>query len=159
MLRKVADSNFLRSPELRNYLSASRTNIVVITDYAEMEGLRGNALVNIFRSTEILAEYPKQVILLKTTDIVSGLKGKKKGLKKRLTDGKRTTSFLKWCLERERAENGDKRLQRQIIQAGKETEAHFNRMLEGLAGLPHRSAVVGRIPASTLEKSSRGKGP
>jgi hypothetical protein len=132
-LRKVADSNFLRLPELRDYLSASRTNFVIITDYAEMEALKGNALVNIFRSTEIIAEHPKQVLLLKTTDIVSGLKGKKKGLKKRITDGKRTTAFRKWCLKRERAKNGDKRLQRQIIQAGEEAEAHFDRMLEGLA--------------------------
>jgi hypothetical protein len=52
----------------------------------------------------------KQVFLSKTTDIVSDLQGKK-GLKKRFTDGKRTTAFRKWCLKRERAKNGDKRLQ------------------------------------------------
>src|SRR5260221_11742591 len=37
MQRKVADSNFLRSPKLRDYLKASRTNFVVVTPFVELE--------------------------------------------------------------------------------------------------------------------------
>jgi hypothetical protein len=36
-MRKVVDSNFLQKIELRNFLSKSAQNSVVLTDYAAME--------------------------------------------------------------------------------------------------------------------------
>jgi hypothetical protein len=95
MKRMVVDSNFLQDDKLREYLSASPSNKAVIIDYAEMEALNGGPDV-LLKSTEILAEFPKQVVLAKTTDVVSALAGKSKGLKKRFTDGKRSTGFRRW---------------------------------------------------------------
>jgi hypothetical protein len=65
-------------------------------------------------------------------------------LKKRFTDAKRTTAFRKWCLKRERARNGGKRLQRQIIRAGEEADAHFSRMLEGVRTFSENLADAAR---------------
>ena len=57
-MRKVVDSNYLEKPELREYLAASRKNVVVVTDYLELEMLGRDTLEQFLRSTEILAQYP-----------------------------------------------------------------------------------------------------
>jgi hypothetical protein len=73
MKRTVADKNYLESDELRSYLSQSKTNFVIITDYAQVEMLKDNALVNILKSTEIVAEFPRQVRVLKPIERPSRL--------------------------------------------------------------------------------------
>jgi hypothetical protein len=107
-MRKVVDSNYLRTAELHHYLSASRTNIAVITDYAELEMVKANTLEAFLKSTEVLARYPRQVVLAKSIDEASSLRGNRKGLKKRLTDGKRTREFRKWCGNREQIKRGER---------------------------------------------------
>jgi hypothetical protein len=130
MKRMVVDKNYLESDELRSYLSQSKTNLVVITDYAQLEMLKGDALINILKSTEIPAEFPRQVRILRPIDAISGLKGKKRGLKKRFTSGKASRSFRKWCRKRNRAKAGDKQIQQKILHAGKQAEAQLALMLE-----------------------------
>jgi hypothetical protein len=66
-MRKIVDRNYLQSPKLRDYLAAWRKHRVVLTDYAAMEAFKGDALVNIASATEILREFPKQVVVLKST--------------------------------------------------------------------------------------------
>jgi hypothetical protein len=70
---KVIDSSMLQSEELLSFLSSSRDNCAVLTDYAGMEAHKGDALATIYRSMEIVAQYPKQVIVLKSTQIICGL--------------------------------------------------------------------------------------
>jgi histidinol-phosphate/aromatic aminotransferase/cobyric acid decarboxylase-like protein len=71
----VVDSNFMQREELRSYLAASTENYAVLTDYAAMEAYKDDILALIFHSMEIVADYPKQVIILKATSIVCGLTG------------------------------------------------------------------------------------
>jgi hypothetical protein len=132
-MRKVVDSNYLEKPELREYLAASRKNVVVVTDYLELEMLGRDTLEQFLRSTEILAQYPRQVILSKTTDVAGSLRGKKKGLKKRLTDGKRTHAFRKWCRIREKIKRGEKSFENQRLKAREEAQAHLGVMLDNAA--------------------------
>lgn len=108
-MRMVVDSNYLRTKELREWLAASRKNIAVLTDQAEMEMAKADTLDGFLKSTEILADFPRQVVLAKEITVASGLRGKKKGMKKRLTDGKRTRSFRKWCKQRDAIKRGEKR--------------------------------------------------
>ena len=103
MKRMVIDKNMLEDDGLRAWLAQSKDHIAIITDYAKLEMLKGNAVKNILKSTEILAAFAKQVQMLKPIDVVSSLKGKKKGPKKRYTDGRITISFRKWCKTRDRA--------------------------------------------------------
>src|SRR5437868_6168890 len=95
MQRMVIDSNFLQEDAFREYLRVSPTNKAVIIDYAETEALNGGPGI-LLKSTAILAEFPRQVVLAKTTDAVSVLGGRSKGLKKRFSDGKRSTAFRRW---------------------------------------------------------------
>jgi hypothetical protein len=134
MKRMVVDKNMLEDEELRAWLAESKDHIAIITDYAKLEMLKGNALKNILMSTEILAAFPKQVRMLKQIDAVSGLRGKKKGLKKRYTDGRNTVAFRKWCKTRERVKQGDKKLEAKILRWGGQAEAQFADMLENMKG-------------------------
>ena len=141
MKRMVVDKNMLEYPKnlgknhpLRAWLAASEDHVVVVTDYAQLEMLKGNALKNILKSTEILAEFPKQVHILKPITTVSGLKGKKKALKKRMTSGGGTRSFRRWCGQRARAATGDKKLEEKIVKTGGQAALQLADMLEDMKG-------------------------
>jgi hypothetical protein len=127
---KVVDSNYMQSPKLRTYLSESRKNVAVIIDYAAMEAFKGNTLVSIFKSMEILSEFPKQVLVLKSTSSISMLKGRRCGMTRRMID-KDQTKGTEWLRGLDLAKAGDKELRRQLLEAGKDAEDHLQRMLEG----------------------------
>jgi hypothetical protein len=133
MKRMVVDSNLLQDEKLRKYLSASTSNKAVIIDYAEMEALNGGPDV-LLRSTEILAEFPKQVVLAKTTDVASALRGKSKGLKKRFTDGRRSRGFRRWLGKgRNRLKRGTKAEVAHIATQAAEAAAHLAAIEKGAA--------------------------
>jgi hypothetical protein len=46
-VRKVVDSNFLQTDALKAYLSASRTNYAVLTEYVAMEAYKQNAVASL----------------------------------------------------------------------------------------------------------------
>lgn len=160
MKRMVVDKNFLEAGELRTYLPESKDNFAVISDYAQLEALKGNALVNILKSTEILAQYPKQVLILKPIDVISGLKGKKKGRKKRFTSGRATRAFRKWCKKRARAKAGDNKLQQQIVDAGNEATSQLAAMLENAGTFAENlDEAVKRFTREELEILRQHKPP
>jgi hypothetical protein len=128
-MRKIVDRNFLQSPQLREYLSASRKNSAVLTDYAAMEAFKGDTLANISSATDILCEFPKQVIVLKSTGVICQLKGRRCGFTRRMIGKGQTKGFPGWCEGLARAKGGDKELQRQLLEAGKDADTHLNRML------------------------------
>jgi hypothetical protein len=103
MKRMVIDKNMFERDELRAWLAESKDHVAIVTDYGQLEMLKGNALVNILKSTEIVSAFSKQVHVLKPITMISGIKGKRKGMKKRLTSGGGTRSFRKWCKKRARA--------------------------------------------------------
>ncbi len=127
-MRKIVDRNFLQSPELRRYFAASRKNCVVLTSYAAMEAFKGDTLANIFSATAILSEFPKQVIVLKSTNSICTLKGRRCGFTRRMISGDETDGFADWCEALARAKAGDKDLQRQLLDAGNEADEHLSQM-------------------------------
>jgi hypothetical protein len=134
-MRKVVDSNYLGTKELRDYLAASSENKAVITDYAEMEMLKAETLEAFLKSTDILAQYPKQALLAKTTGVAANLRGRKKGLKKRLTDKKRTRTFRNWCRRREQIKKGDHAFEEERKRARAEAIGHLDHMFVNIKGL------------------------
>lgn len=141
MTRIVVDKNMLEDLKnlgakhpLRAWLGASKDHIVVVTDYAHLEMLKGNALKNILKSTEILAEFPKQVHIVKSITAVSALRGKAKGRKKRMTSGRGTKSFRKWRDKRAHAAEGHQRFEGEILRNGERASKQFADMLENMNG-------------------------
>jgi len=144
-MKKVVDSNYLQIPELKTYLSSNQKNYVVLTDYAAMEAYKGNTLESIFKSMRILSEFPKQVLILKTTGVVCGLSGRGKGLQSRLIDKSQTRDFETYCKNLESAQNGHKHFQRQIIDYGREASTQIQRVHSDASGLAESIRAMEKV--------------
>ncbi|MBP1852850.1 hypothetical protein [Rhizobium halophytocola] len=97
MSRKVVDSNAMQSEALRSFLSASTSNYAVLNDYAAMEAYKGDTLISIFRSMNIVCEFPRQIIVLKTTGRICSLAGRARGLQRRMIEERQTRDFPNFC--------------------------------------------------------------
>jgi len=135
-MRKVVDSNFLQSDELRTYLSSSRQNKVVLNDYASMEAYKGDTLNSIYHSMEILVQHPKQVIVLKSTGIVCGLRGRAAGLQRRMIDERQTRQFSEYSQALLAAKRGNLSLERQLVDLGREATVQMDRVLADIVDMP-----------------------
>lgn len=128
-MRLVVDSNRLQSDELRNFLSRSTNNVAVLTDYAAMEAYKGDTLASIFRSMEVLADFPTQVIVLKGTRAACAQRGRASGLQRRLIDDAQTREFPQFVDHLRLAQQGQSDLERQLLEHGHAATAHLERML------------------------------
>jgi hypothetical protein len=127
--RKVVDTNFLQDEALRSYLSASIDNYAVLTDYAAMEAYKGDTLARIYDRMEILAQYPKQVLILRGTQDICGLRGQAATSQDPLIDEIQTREFSEYCHHLLAAKRGDLSLQQQLLEHGCEATAHIDGML------------------------------
>jgi hypothetical protein len=126
-MRKVIDANFLQEPALADYLRFDKRNFVVFSDYACMEAYKGNAIKNISKSIEIVAQFPDQVIILKGTSEIVKLSLSLVG-PRNFEDSIQTGEFKKFCLGVKHATQGDSVLAGQILQNGKRASEHFNKL-------------------------------
>jgi hypothetical protein len=158
-IRKVVDSNALQSNLLRAYLFKSTNNFAVLTDYASMEAHKGNTLVSIFQSMALLAEFPKQVIVLKTTGVVCGLSGRRAGLQRRLIDEDQTRGFSKYCHGLRAAKFGNESARRQLIDNGHAADEQMDRMLADAVRMPEAVHAVSARFTETELKIIRTRSP
>jgi hypothetical protein len=127
--RFIIDSNYMRNPELRTFLSNNASNVAVLTDYASMEAYKGKTLTTLFNSMEILSEFPRQVLILKGTKAVGQLSGRQSGLASRLISIPYTKDFSHFCKLLPLALNGNKALEAQLLETGQIANQHLERML------------------------------
>ena len=120
---------------LRAYLSASAHNYVVLTNYAAMEAYKGDTLKSIYSSMEILAQHPKQVIILTGTQDICALNGHAAALLEPLIDEVQTRDFSEYCQHLLAAKGGDLSLQGQLLEHGREATAYIERMLNDMPTL------------------------
>lgn len=130
--RKVVDTNCLQSEALQAYLSASTNNHVVLTNYAAMEAYKGDTLRSIYSSMEILAQRPKQVIILRGTQDICALNGRAAASLEPLIDQAQTREFPEYCRHLLAAKGGDLFLQEQLLENGHEATAYIERMLKDM---------------------------
>lgn len=102
---------------------------MVLTDYASIEAYKGNTLATIFPSMKILCEFPRQVILLKGTIDICGLRGRPAGLQRRMIDTQQTRQFSDFCQLLPPAAKGHAPLQRQLLNLGSAANAQMDRVL------------------------------
>src|SRR6266581_6643081 len=129
MTQNVVDSNFLQCEALRQFLSKSSQNVAVLTDYAFMEAYKADTLEMLYRSMEILSQYPKQVMVLKGTQTVCGLSGRASGLQRRLIDKGQTQGFAEYCGHLIAARRGDRFLQTQLLDRALEARRQMERIV------------------------------
>jgi hypothetical protein len=127
-MKHVVDSNFLQCEALRGYLSKSPENHVVMTDYAFMEAYKAVTLDMLYRSMEILSQYPKQVIVLKGTQTVRLLTGRPAQLQRRLIDVKGTREFARFCRHLAAARLGNRELEGRLLYRARAARHQMSRI-------------------------------
>jgi hypothetical protein len=143
-MRKVVDSNCLRAPALRQYLSASRENYAVVTDYAAMEAYKGDTLTTICRSMQILSEFPDQVIILKSTTEICGIRGIEPNIQDRMIDREQTAGFRTYCRRLAAAIAGNQDLEQQLLAMGKEATHQIERIRTDAVNMPAALDAIAR---------------
>lgn len=136
MRRMVVDSNALQSPDFKAYLSESTGNYAVFCDYVAMEAYKGDTFASIFRSMDIATQFPRQIIILKSTGRVCALSGRMQGLQRRMIEERQTQEFSDFSRKLAMAQSGNRSLQDQIAESGRVASAHLERMLDD-AGTIH----------------------
>ena len=133
-MRMVIDSNVLQDDSLREFLSASRKNKAVITDYLMTEAMKGDPLGKLFGLMKILCEFPKQVIVLKSLRSISALKGRRSGMTRRMIDKSQSKGYADWCAGLAKAEAGDADYRRQLVERGKNADAEMDTIIAAQVG-------------------------
>jgi hypothetical protein len=130
-MRKIVDSNYLNNPALVDYLSASQTNFVVLCDYAAIEAYKAKSPVkSILASMEILADFPKQVIVLKNTVSINKLKLAEAGAQRRMIDDSLTKGFPLYCRQLSEVRGGSDFYAAQLRDHGLAAAAHADKSLD-----------------------------
>ena len=140
-MRKIVDSNMLQSNALREYLCRSGENYVVLTDYVAMEAYKGDHPSAIHERMEILAMRPRQVIVLKGTQAICGMRGRSAGLQRRMIDAGQTRGFGDFCRDLKTARSGDRKFEEQLSEHRREASAHMDRVLADATTIP---PILGR---------------
>jgi len=144
-MQRVIDSNYLQDPALRIYLGKGARNFAVLPDYIAIEAYKDDTLRSIYKSMEILCEFPEQVIVLKSTMVIGKLSGRSAGLVRRMIDRKETKAFPKFCQNLARAKAGNPAIERQILKHGREADMQMERILSDAAIFNEIYADVSRM--------------
>lgn len=123
-MRIVVDPGALSKPGhpewLDRHLAASLDNKVILTDFAMAEAFNTANAKGLQRTFAVIARYPAQIEVLKTTGEISRLPPGKEGLAERFLDEKRTNQFRVFCHDLvTNAENITERITRSADHAGK----------------------------------------
>ena len=128
-MKLVVDSNYLRNEDLEKYFQNSRNNKAILIDYVAMEAYKSGSVQSMSRSMAILAKYPGQVVILKSTTSVCGLKMNKKGLQRRFTDSNQTRGFGRFTRDLQAAQSGDEHYISKFNRLSAQASEHINEMI------------------------------
>jgi hypothetical protein len=157
MTKKVIDANFFQDSGLEAYLSADQQNFAVFTDFACMESYKGNALISIQKSMEIVSRYPAQVVVLKPTrEIIKSQHTTAATSSVSLEDLAQTSGFRQFCEDIRLAGTGNHEFTAQVQALGQEASRHFDLMQEDssklVAGIQLLSASLRSDHVRSLRK-------
>lgn len=98
-----------------------------------METLRAHDPASIAQQLKILADHPQQVLVLKTTHAICGLRPRRRGrgLQRCLIDKKQSAAFKPFCDKIEKARDGDDVLKAQLIEKCDHAAADLAQIAQG----------------------------
>ncbi|MEN2396829.1 hypothetical protein [Pseudomonas halotolerans] len=134
-MQMVVDSNQLQSPQLKAFLEASTANRAILTDYSAIEALQGDIVRSFANGMSIAGQYPNQIIILKTTQSVCQLSGRKAGLQRRLIDTSQTSGFADFVQKLKLAGSGYQPMVDELIKKARDADEQLNRMLSDAAAI------------------------
>ena len=154
----VVDSNKLQSEELEIFLKKSPSNKAVLTDFVAIEAYKGNTLVGIYKALEVVARFPKQVVILKNSVQALRQSGRVKSLQRRLIDHNQTVGFSKYLRALEYARNGDMMIQKEIFEKSRDATEHLSVMLEEAEEMKETIMALGNEYTKEERKIIRERG-
>jgi hypothetical protein len=158
IVKKVVDVGALRGADLEAYLSKSKKNFVVITEFTTMEMFVGNPQKNLRESLSVISKFLGQVILLKGHAEISKLSGRSKGLQKRMEDEGKTRAFVKYCQALFRGETAHPNLADDIAGKGDVANEWKSRITQKTESVRTGIATLkGRISPDDLKSVRAGK--
>lgn len=136
-MRKVADNSFLQDQEaLRRYLSSSKRNCVVLTDYSAMEAYKTGRIDSTYKYTRILQEYPQQALVLKGTHAVSRLRGRQAGMQRRMIDEEQSAGLLSFYRQIEALAQDGRKTTPEFSEHVDAAKSQMERVLGHAEGIP-----------------------
>jgi hypothetical protein len=155
----------LQSPVLHRYLSASASNYAVLPDFVSIEAYKIGSIDRILERWEVLSRFPKQVIVLKGTSKICGLRGRASGLQRRLIDDKQTAGFGGFCAGLKLARAGDVRYGHELMRLGVAAKVEIDKLsavvpaiiatrralVSGYTEGERRAIRVGKTPSESLK--------
>ena len=91
-MKQIVDSSYLRHG-LREYLSAAKDNVAILPDQLAMELFKGTGQTDVKRSLQSLAEFPEQVLVLRSTHDVIKLRPRPDQVEREFVDAEQTMQF------------------------------------------------------------------
>ena len=117
----------MQAPELKQYLSKSKTNVVVLTDYFAMECYNAKDVKqSLAQYVSVLAPFSTQVIVLKGTRRIVKNSPRLKGLLRRMQDFEQTSQFSTFCRAVQLFLAGDERYLSAIREHQNAARAHLD---------------------------------
>jgi hypothetical protein len=110
-------------------LTYQASAVLRVSPYAYQPGVPLLLADMLYKSMNILSKYPKQVIVLKSTQIVCGLSGREAGLQRRLIDQRQTRGFADYAKYVAAARGGNKFLQVQLLDHARQARLQMDRIL------------------------------
>lgn len=135
-MKKVVDANYFEHNDLEAYFRASGENRAILIDYAGMEMRKGaDPVKNLSCSLSILRRYPKHVLVLKGTRVITGMNTVTQGLRARLVDKNQTRGFAEFCRHIQFAAAGDERYIKEVEASAVDAKRHFSQLESGLIAI------------------------
>lgn len=128
-MKYVVDSNYLSNQKLVEFLKKSTSNFAVIPEFVAMEMYKGGSFERIDNALRVLSKFPNQVLIMKGGRKLLGLRGKSKGLQRRIIDEAQTKGFSDYIKKFELAVAGHQGYQKAILEHSKFADTHFEQML------------------------------
>ncbi|MGV7120314.1 hypothetical protein [Sphingopyxis sp. 550A] len=130
IVRRIVDSNYLRTPELEEYLSTSPQNMVVVTEFVLLEAHKREPLITLPCSIAILSRFTRQVEILRSSEDLMRFQGRSAGLQRRLIDRQKSAEFSRFCRRVRQAVDGDASSNAQIEATAALAARHIDSLTE-----------------------------
>lgn len=115
-MRVVIDTNRLEDEELRIFLSASAENMAVLPEHTMVEIFKPRALEAVYAQFSVLADYPKQVLVVKGNRRIAEIDPRAPAISNRFIDREQTRLAPRFFSQVKAAQEGHKGYQKLLIE-------------------------------------------
>lgn len=156
-MRVVIDSNRVQSDELKLFLAAAPGHRAVVTDWLMMEAYKGDTRSSIYKSLGVLAEFPRQVVVLRNTGMCMHRRVGPQ-MANRLIWDDHTKTFPQFIEEVRDAQNGDVLIEESLLWRGEKANERMQALIDNAEGfMDDFRAMATALTAQDISAIRTGK--